>query len=275
VFWGVLWRAVLCSGVLTELARVEVSGQEPHWAVVGCCVQTHRHTQYAVHQLESLHTKTTVCVTEAFAVGPRCCLVCCLSLLLLLPRPGEQARERDWANVITAHAGEPAAYTWRLAHFTLGQHALLPPDAPQQQHLQAGPPVSAVGISCCGNFGLVGTEGGRVDRYNLQSGIHRGTYWRQQPQQQQQQAGAAGEGHTRGTWQGAEQFASLHLQLWAVTWERKMHVCPALLWLEAPQLQGLFPALSLSSSAVVAAARSRQRVGAAASPRRHRCGPRL
>jgi hypothetical protein len=107
--------------------------------------------------------------------------------------PCPQARERDWANVITAHAGEAAACTWRLAHFTLGRHALLPPDAPQQQHLQAGPPVSAVGISCCGNFGLVGTEGGRVDRYNLQSGIHRGTYWRQQ-QQQQQQIGGEGEG---------------------------------------------------------------------------------
>jgi hypothetical protein len=104
-----------------------------------------------------------------------------------------QARERDWANVITAHAGHAAAFTWRLAHFTLGQHVLLPPDAPQQQHLDAGPPVSAVGISCCGNFGLVGTEGGRVDRYNLQSGIHRGTYWRQQQQQQQQHMGAAGE----------------------------------------------------------------------------------
>lgn len=100
-----------------------------------------------------------------------------------------QARERDWSNVITAHAGEAAAYTWRLSHFTLGQHALLPPDAPQQQHLHAGPPVSAVGISCCGNFGLVGNEGGRVDRYNLQSGIHRGTYCRQQ----QQQPGAPGD----------------------------------------------------------------------------------
>lgn len=109
-----------------------------------------------------------------------------------------QARERDWANVITAHAGEGAAYTWRLAHFTLGQHVLLPPDAPthqRQQHLL--PPVTAVAISCCGNFGLVGTEAGRVDRYNLQSGIHRGTYGRQQ-QQQQQQAIGAGETCARG-----------------------------------------------------------------------------
>lgn len=98
--------------------------------------------------------------------------------------------------MVTAHAGESAAYTWRLAHFTLGQHMLLPPDAPQQHHLQQQlPPVSAVSISSCGNFGLVGTEGGRVDRYNLQSGIHRGTYSRSTTQHQQQSTTqAAGEG---------------------------------------------------------------------------------
>ena len=43
-----------------------------------------------------------------------------------------------------------------------------PPDAP----------VSSVAISSCGNFGVVGTSAGRVDRYNMQSGLHRGTYCR-------------------------------------------------------------------------------------------------
>ena len=31
-------------------------------------------------------------------------------------------------------------------------------------------------ISACGNFGIVGTSNGRVDRYNLQSGLHRASY---------------------------------------------------------------------------------------------------
>lgn len=38
-----------------------------------------------------------------------------------------QLRERDWANVITAHEGNTAAYTWRLNHLTLGEHVLRPP----------------------------------------------------------------------------------------------------------------------------------------------------
>jgi U3 small nucleolar RNA-associated protein 21 len=41
-------------------------------------------------------------------------------------------------------------------------------------------PVTAVAMSLCGNFGVVGTAGGRVDRYNMQSGLHRGAYLRYQ-----------------------------------------------------------------------------------------------
>ena len=46
-----------------------------------------------------------------------------------------QLRERDWANVITAHEGHTAAYTWRLSHLTLGEHVLKPP----KKKVQAGP----------------------------------------------------------------------------------------------------------------------------------------
>jgi hypothetical protein len=35
-----------------------------------------------------------------------------------------------------------------------------------------------VAISSCGNFGLVGSASGRIDRYNMQSGAHRGAYTR-------------------------------------------------------------------------------------------------
>ena len=38
--------------------------------------------------------------------------------------------------------------------------------------------MTSVAVSPCGNFGIVGTSAGRVDRYNMQSGLHRGTYCR-------------------------------------------------------------------------------------------------
>ena len=57
---------------------------------------------------------------------------------------------------------------------------------PRKQKEKGGPgvnaaadaPVTAVAVSHCGNFGLVGNAAGRVDRYNMQSGLHRGTYLR-------------------------------------------------------------------------------------------------
>ena len=83
--------------------------------------------------------------------------------------------------MVTAHEGDRAAYTWRLQHFTLGEYVLVPPEREKGVLLPAPAPVSAVGVSCCGSFGFVGMESGRVDRYNLQSGIHRGGYYRAFP----------------------------------------------------------------------------------------------
>jgi U3 small nucleolar RNA-associated protein 21 len=97
------------------------------------------------------------------------------------------ARERDWSNVVTAHEGDHRAYTWRLAHFTLGEAVLQPtPTALRVVNsgggrLAAGAasaPVSAVAVTPCGNFAVVGSSAGRVDRYNLQSGLHRGGFYR-------------------------------------------------------------------------------------------------
>ncbi len=104
-------------------------------------------------------------------------------------------RERDWCNVITAHEGDTAAYTWRLQHFTLGEAALAPPAAELGGRPAA--PVTAVAISSCGNFGLVGSGSGRVDRYNMQSGLHRGAYRRQAAAAGAGEWGPAGPGWAR------------------------------------------------------------------------------
>lgn len=103
-----------------------------------------------------------------------------------------QVRERDWCNVITAHEGDPSAYVWRLEHFTIGKFELRPPPS-EAKAMVGGPaaaaaagstapppdaPVTCVALSRCGNFGIVGSSGGRVDRYNMQSGLHRGAYLR-------------------------------------------------------------------------------------------------
>ncbi|XP_038987551.1 WD repeat-containing protein 36 [Phoenix dactylifera] len=80
-----------------------------------------------------------------------------------------EIRERDWCNVVTCHMDTPRAYVWRLQNFVLGEHILSPSTDNQT-------PVKACAISACGNFAILGTEGGWVERFNLQSGISRGSY---------------------------------------------------------------------------------------------------
>ncbi|KAH9805540.1 WD REPEATS REGION domain-containing protein [Citrus sinensis] len=61
------------------------------------------------------------------------------------------------------------AYVWRLQNFVLGEHILRPcPENPTA--------VKACTISACGNFAVLGTAGGWIERFNLQSGISRGSY---------------------------------------------------------------------------------------------------
>lgn len=90
-----------------------------------------------------------------------------------------EVRERDWANVVTCHEGEPRAYTWRLSNGVLGEHALAPPSKVGRDGVQdKGKPVCSVAVSACGNFAMIGTEAGEVHRFNLQSGQHRGAFKR-------------------------------------------------------------------------------------------------
>ncbi|PON41112.1 Guanine nucleotide-binding protein, beta subunit [Parasponia andersonii] len=80
-----------------------------------------------------------------------------------------EIRERDWCNVVTCHVDTAQAYVWRLQNFVLGEHILKP-------SAESPAPVKACTISACGNFAILGTAGGWIERFNLQSGISRGTY---------------------------------------------------------------------------------------------------
>ena len=100
--------------------------------------------------------------------------------------PPPQAREDDWANVVTAHAGDAIVRTWRVATRAAAGVALVPPGAKRRRRI--GPeaalprpppaPATSVALSLCGNFALVGYEDGRVHRYNVQSGGWRCEYRR-------------------------------------------------------------------------------------------------
>ena len=75
--------------------------------------------------------------------------------------------ERDYSNVLSAHAGDMAAHLWSTATASVSALSLLNPLVPLS-------PVSAVEVSADGQYGVVGRKSGRVEVYAMQSGGYRG-----------------------------------------------------------------------------------------------------
>ena len=82
----------------------------------------------------------------------------------LRPSNAELSGMTGWESVVTAHKGDAWARTWFWGRRKAGRWAFKTGD---------GEPVSTVAITQCGTFALVGSVGGSVDVYNLQSGRHR------------------------------------------------------------------------------------------------------
>ncbi|KAH6855695.1 Utp21 specific WD40 associated putative domain-containing protein [Chaetomium sp. MPI-CAGE-AT-0009] len=69
-----------------------------------------------------------------------------------------------WESVVTAHKDDPWARTWFWGRKRAGRWAFKTGD---------GESVSTVAMSSCGSFAFVGSTGGSIDMFNLQSGKHR------------------------------------------------------------------------------------------------------
>ncbi|KAG6954024.1 hypothetical protein JG688_00012543 [Phytophthora aleatoria] len=94
-----------------------------------------------------------------------------------------ETRARDWANVVTCHENEIAAYVWRFEHRAIGKKVLRQfdpsnrvPSGSVEDLRRKKTQATSVAISSCGNYALVGSLGGSVFRYNMQSGEKRGSY---------------------------------------------------------------------------------------------------
>ncbi|ETV90828.1 hypothetical protein, variant [Aphanomyces invadans] len=86
-------------------------------------------------------------------------------------------REKDWPNVVTCHANEPSAYVWSINRKAIAKKVLRQiDDNLYDEAVHHGYKATAVGISACGNFALVGSRGGAIYLYNMQSGEKRGSF---------------------------------------------------------------------------------------------------
>ncbi|KAI5360775.1 Putative small-subunit processome, Utp21, WD40/YVTN repeat-like-containing domain superfamily [Septoria linicola] len=69
-----------------------------------------------------------------------------------------------WESVLTAHENDSKARTWFWGRKRAGRWAFSTTD---------GGNVTSVALSPCGTFGIVGSDKGGIDMFNMQSGIHR------------------------------------------------------------------------------------------------------
>ncbi|KAI0152460.1 WD domain-containing protein [Hypoxylon sp. NC0597] len=80
------------------------------------------------------------------------------------PIDAEISSMTGWESVVTAHKNDPFARTWFWGRKRAGRWAFQTGD---------GANVSTVAMSPCGTFAVVGSVGGCIDMFNLQSGLHR------------------------------------------------------------------------------------------------------
>ncbi|KAL2866800.1 rRNA-processing protein UTP21 [Aspergillus lucknowensis] len=77
------------------------------------------------------------------------------------------SNKTGWESIVTGHRGDKYARTWFWGKKKAGRWAFETGD---------GTDVKSVAVSQCGTFALLGSTGGSIDMFNMQSGLYRQSY---------------------------------------------------------------------------------------------------
>lgn len=80
------------------------------------------------------------------------------------------AKSTEWPTILTTHENDGAGIRWNAETKSINHNKLMNTNAP------AVASATTCSISSCGNYGFLGFGDGRVERYNMQSGLYRGRY---------------------------------------------------------------------------------------------------
>lgn len=83
----------------------------------------------------------------------------------------ETAKEKQWDNIAALHKGSSLVSTWNYDKCCMGEHIITQPTF--NKHEVFG---SAICITGCGNFVVIGFSNGLIFKYNIQSGMFRQYY---------------------------------------------------------------------------------------------------
>ncbi|KAK7069049.1 WD repeat-containing protein 36 [Halocaridina rubra] len=92
----------------------------------------------------------------------------------ILSLSSETSQEKSWDNIVAIHRGKRIVTTWSTHLQKMGKHKLV------HDRFMTGDLRSAVAtclnLTVCGNFVVIGYDSGHMDKFNVQSGLHRGTF---------------------------------------------------------------------------------------------------
>ncbi|XP_055532971.1 WD repeat-containing protein 36 isoform X2 [Wyeomyia smithii] len=88
----------------------------------------------------------------------------------------ETTRDKEWDSIAAAHYGIIQVTTWSFDKCRMGELKLVPEMFRNKNRTDFGVSVTALCLSHCGNFVIIGYSSGHLERFNIQSGIHRASY---------------------------------------------------------------------------------------------------
>jgi len=87
----------------------------------------------------------------------------------------ETTRDRDWDNVACVHRDTDEVTTWSFGNQKMGELKLRHKRFKEDRSLRNAKP-TCLTLTVCGNFVVIGYDSGHADKFNVQSGIHRGSF---------------------------------------------------------------------------------------------------
>jgi len=94
----------------------------------------------------------------------------------ILEFTSETAREKEWDNIAAIHAGIIQTTTWSFNQNRMGDHRLVPQQFQNKNRTNFLSETTCIVLTHCGNFVIIGYSSGDIERFNIQSGIHRTNY---------------------------------------------------------------------------------------------------
>lgn len=91
---------------------------------------------------------------------------------------GEPTRDKEWDNIAAIHAGLVQTTSWSFSKQRMGDRRLVPEQFHNKNRTDYQAEATCVCVTQCGNFVVIGYSSGDVERFNMQSGIHRARYGR-------------------------------------------------------------------------------------------------